>query len=361
MAVPTPRSRDLLSARAVLRVVVIVVLSAFVLYLLYRLRRPISWVLAAAFIAVCAAVPINRLSRRMPHGAAVALVYFGIVLTPLAVGAILVPPLVNQGVKLVNQAPGYVQDLQVTVRDNERLDDLDRKYDLTGKLESAAEDLIRRVGRATGALVKIGAGLLSSLFALITILILSIFLVSRGPVWVERAVASRPPDQAAALRSALRRIADAVSAYVGGAIAQAAVAGVIAFIVLSLLGVPAPLALALVIAILDLIPLVGATLGAAIVTIVTLFHDFPTDTIIWVVFAIAYQQFENYVVQPRIQSRAVDLDPFIIVVAALFGGTLLGIVGALVAIPTAAAIQIAIREWLAYRREPVPASPSAGS
>jgi predicted PurR-regulated permease PerM len=95
---------------------------------------------------------------------------------------------------------------------------------------------------------------------------------------------------------------------------------------------------------------VGATLGAVIVGIVTLFHDFPTVTVIWVIFAIAYQQFENYVVQPRIQSRAVDLDPFIIVVAALFGGTLLGIVGALVAIPVAAAIQIAVREYRAFRR-----------
>ena len=350
MAVPTSRARDLPSARAVLRVVVIVVLSAFALYLLYRLRRPIGWVLAAAFIAVCAAVPVNRLSRRIPHGAAVALVYLGIVLTPVAAGAVLVPPVVDQGVGLVNEAPGYVQDLQKTVHDNRRLRDLDRKYDLTGKLQDQAETLIRNVGQATGALVKIGAGLLGSLFALITILILSIFLVSRGPVWVERAVASRPPAQAAALRSALGRIADAVSAYVGGALAQAAVAGVVAFLVLSVMGVPSPLALALVIALLDLIPLVGATLGAAIVTIVTLFDDFPTDTIIWVLFAIAYQQFENYVVQPRIQSKAVDLDPFIIVVAALFGGTLLGVVGALVAIPAAAAIQIAIREWLAYRR-----------
>jgi predicted PurR-regulated permease PerM len=350
VAVPSAPARDLPSARAVLRVVVIVVLSAFAFYLLYRLRRPISWVLAAAFIAVCAAVPIKRLSRRMPHGAAVALVYLGIVLTPIAVGAIFVPPVVDQGVRLVNEGPGYVQDLQKTVRDNQGLRDLDRKYDLTGKLQNATEDLIRKVGRATGALVKIGAGLLSSLFALITILILSIFLVSRGPVWVERAVASRPSHQAAALRRALGRIADAVSAYVAGALAQAAVAGVIAFIVISILGLPSPLALALVIAILDLIPLVGATLGAVIVTLVTLFHDFPTDTVIWVVFAIAYQQFENYVVQPRIQSHAVDLDPFVIVVAALFGGTLLGVVGALVAIPTAAAIQIAIREWLAYRR-----------
>jgi predicted PurR-regulated permease PerM len=126
---------------------------------------------------------------------------------------------------------------------------------------------------------------------------------------------------------------------------------VAAWIMLMILGVPSPLALALVIALLDLIPLVGATLGAVVVGVVTLFVDFPTTTLIWTIFAIAYQQFENYVVQPRIQSRAVALDPFLVVVAALFGGALLGVVGALLAIPAAAAIQIAVREWLEYRRE----------
>jgi predicted PurR-regulated permease PerM len=105
-----------------------------------------------------------------------------------------------------------------------------------------------------------------------------------------------------------------------------------------------------IIALLDLIPLVGATIGAVIVGVVTLFADFPTDTIIWAIFAIAYQQFENYVVQPRIQSRAVKLDPFIVVIAALFGGTLLGVIGALLAIPSAAAIQIAMHEYWEYRR-----------
>ena len=88
-----------------------------------------------------------------------------------------------------------------------------------------------------------------------------------------------------------------------------------------------------------------------LVGVVTLFADFPTTTIIWTVFAIAYQQFKNYVVQPRIQSRAVALDPFLVVVAALFGGALLGVIGALLSIPTAAAIPIAAREWLQYRRE----------
>jgi predicted PurR-regulated permease PerM len=153
-----------------------------------------------------------------------------------------------------------------------------------------------------------------------------------------------------------------VSGYIAGALAQAVVAGIFAFAMLEILGVPSPLPLAVIIALLDVIPLVGATLGAVIVGIVTLFVDFPTTTIIWTIFAIVYQQFENYVVQPRIQSRAAQLDPFIVVVAAIFGGTLAGVIGALLAIPTAAALQIAVREFLDYRREFGPLrSPNPGT
>jgi predicted PurR-regulated permease PerM len=185
--------------------------------------------------------------------------------------------------------------------------------------------------------VSIGAGLVSSIFALITILVISIFMVGRGKAWRDAALRNRPPLQAERLRRARERIANAVGSYVGGALAQATVAGVTAWIMLTILGVPSPLALALIIALLDLIPLVGATLGAVVVGVVTLFVGFPTTTIIWAIFAIACQQFENYVVQPRIQSRAVAPDPFLVVVAALFGAALLGVIGALLAIPSAAA------------------------
>jgi predicted PurR-regulated permease PerM len=346
----TEARSDTPSTRAVLRVVAIVVLSVLALYLLYMLRRPITWIVLAAFLAVCASGPINAFARRLPRGAAIGLVFAGIVLAPLIMGLILVPPVVKQGVKLVNDLPGYVSQLQQTFQDNAQLRDLDEQYDITGKLQNVAEDLIRNFGHAASALVDIGAGVVSSLFAVFTILVMSIFLVSRGPVWVEQAVATRPPHQAEVLRRALQRISLAIGAYVGGALVQALVAGVVAFIVLSILGVPSPLALSLVVAALDVIPLVGATLGGVIVGVVTLFADFPIDTIVWVIFALAYQQFENYVVQPRIQGRAVDLDPFVIVVAALFGGTLMGVLGALLAIPSAAAIQIALRESLAYRR-----------
>jgi predicted PurR-regulated permease PerM len=353
-----PAPREIPSVRAILRVVVTVVASALALYLVYLLREPLSWLLIALFVAIAASGPVNLLSRRLPRGLAIAFVYLGIVLAPFVIGAILIPPAVEQGVRLAKNLPDYVDDLNEAFDENEELRELNEKYDVTQKLDDLANDLVADLGDAAGVVADIGASLVSSIFALVTILVMSMFMVSRGKAWREAALSFRPPHQAERIRRATDRMANAVGSYVGGALAQAAIAGVAAFIMLTILGVPSPLPLAVIVALLDLIPLVGATLGAVIVGVVTLFSDFPTDTIIWAIFAIAYQQFENYVVQPRIQSRAVKLDPFIVVIAALFGGTLLGIVGALLAIPSAAAIQIALREYWEYRRTYAAGSPA---
>jgi predicted PurR-regulated permease PerM len=125
---------------------------------------------------------------------------------------------------------------------------------------------------------------------------------------------------------------------------------VLAYLVLLILGVPYAGSLAVVIFLLDLVPLVGATLGAIIVGIITLFNDFPTTTIVWVVWSIVYQQLENNVIQPRIQARAVQVHPFVVLTAVLFGSTLFGVLGALLAIPVAAAIQIAIIEYNSFHQ-----------
>ena len=347
----TSAPREQPTVRSILRVVITVIASVLALYLIYRLRTPIGWLILAIFIATAASAPVNVISRKIPRGAAIAIVYLGIVLIPVGIGAALVPPVVEQTVKLVNNLPEYTDDLNKAFDENEQLRQLNEDYHVTSKLDDLANDLVSKLGEAAGALADIGAGIVSSIFALVTILVMSMFMVARGHEWREAFLRMRPPDQAQAIRRASDRIASAVSAYIGGALAQATVAGFSAFVMLTILGIPSPLPLAVVIAVLDLIPLVGATLGAVIVGVVTLFADFPSDTIIWAIFAIVYQQFENYVVQPRIQSRASQLDPFIVVIAALFGGTLLGVIGALLAIPTAAAIQIAVREYLAYKRE----------
>jgi predicted PurR-regulated permease PerM len=138
--------------------------------------------------------------------------------------------------------------------------------------------------------------------------------------------------------------------YVAGALGQALIAGVLAFIVLKILGVPYAGSLAVVVFLLDLVPLVGATVGAILVGIVTVFNDFPTVTIVWVIWSVVYQQVENSIIQPRIQAKAVQVHPFVVLTSVLFGSTLFGILGALLAIPVAAAIQISIIEYSNLRR-----------
>ena len=336
--------------RAVLRVVFTVVLSALVLYLIYLLRRPITWLVIAGFIAIAVAAPIGFLEQRLRRrGLAILTVYGGLILVPVLIGAVLVPPVVTEGNKLIDNVPAYAQDLRDFAQRNSTLRKLEKDYDITGKLQTEAEKLPGKLGGAASVLSDIGLGIVNSLFAGITILILSIFMVSSGRQWVEAAIRSRPLSHQPILRRAAGDISSAVGGYVAGALGQATVAGVTSFVVLTILGVPYAAALALIIALLDLVPLVGATLGAIVVGIVTLFNDFPTDTIVWVIWSIVYQQVENTVIQPRIQSRTVNVQPIVVLIAVLFGSTLFGVLGALLAIPFAAAIQICIREYRAYR------------
>lgn len=350
-----------LPTRTVLRVVAIVVASVISLYLIYRLRQPITWIIIAAFLAVALSSPVRMLQRRVKRrGIAITLVFLGLICIPIFFGAILVPPLVKETNKLIDQVPTYVSDIQKSVNKNKRLRELERDYNITDKLQTQAEKLPAQLGGAAGILSDIGLGIVNSLFALITILILAAFMIGSGGNWVNAAIRSRPPPEQEMLHRATGDIGAAVIGYVAGALGQALVAGVLSFIVLSLIGVPYAAALALIIALLDLIPLVGATVGAFIVGVVTLFNDFPTATIIWLIWTVIYQQVENTVIQPRIQSRTVKVQPIVVLIAVLFGSSLFGILGALLAIPAAATIQISIREYRAFRRATRETIPSTG-
>jgi len=338
------------TTRIVVRTVLIVVTAALTLYILYQLRKPISWIVIAGFIAVALSAPVNVLARRMRRGLAIVIVYLTLILIPLVLAAVLIPSLVSQGEELVNNVPGYAQDVTEFVNDNGTLNDLNDKYSITSELEGAAADAPSKIGDAAGTLRDIGVGIVSGIFSGLTILILSIFMVAGGPRWTERLLSSQPPDRAERVRLALAHIATAVGGYVGGVLVQATLAAVLAFAMLSILGAPFAGALALIIFFFDLIPVVGATIAAVIVGIVLLFVNFPVALIIWTIYAIVFQQIENYLIQPQIQKRATAVEPFIILVAVLFGVTLFGVPGAILAIPTAASIQIAIREYVSYRR-----------
>jgi predicted PurR-regulated permease PerM len=340
-----------LSARTILRVVTIVVLAVLALYLIYLLRKPIGWVFFATFIAIAVSAPVNRLDQHMRRGFAIAIVYLVVILIPVGLTALVVPPLVTQGTNLAEDLPNYANDVQDYVNKNKRLRELDEKYDLTGQLQKQANQLPGKIGDAAKVLSDIGLGLVNSVFALVNILILSIFIVAGGRGWTEAALRLRPEAERERIRRILDHTASAVGGYVQGALTIALIAGVQAFIVMEILGVPFAAPLAVLAGLASLIPLVGATVAAIVIGLVTLFNDFPTDTIIWAVWAVVYQQIENNIIQPQVQRRTVQVQPIVVLIAVLFGSTLMGVVGAIVAIPLAASIQIALREWWAWRQE----------
>jgi predicted PurR-regulated permease PerM len=338
-------------ARSIVRVVMIVVSVVALLYLIYLLRRPIGWVCIAIFLAVALSGPVNWLNQRMRRGFAIAIVYLGLVAIPVMLAALIVPPFVREANNAAHDAPQYADDVTEYVKKNKTLRDLNEDYDITDKLQQEASKLPSKLGGAAKTLRDVGFGIVNSIFALVTILILTAFLLGSGPRWVERLLELQPPDRRHRMQRALQHMARAVGGYVAGVLLQATIAGILTYIVLSILGVPFRAPLAVLVFLFDLIPLVGATIAAVLVGIVTVFNDFPTVTIVWVVWSIVYQQVENTVIQPRIQQRTVQVHPFVVMVSVLFGATLLGIVGALVAIPAAASIQIVLREWWQYRRD----------
>ena len=278
------------------------------------------------------------------------------------------PAMVSQAEDLAQNVPEYAQDVTDFVSENNTLNNLNEKYDFTSEIEKAAGELPSKIGDAANILKDIGVGVVNSVFAGVTILVLSIFMVAGGPRWIEAFLRTQPPDRAERIERALRHSANAIGNYIGGALFQATLAAICAFIVLTILGAPFAAPLALIILFFDLIPVVGATIAAVIIAIVMLFVNFPVGLIVWVVYAIVYQQIENYVIQPQVQKRATKIEPFVTLVAVLFGATLFGVMGAILAIPTAATLQILVREYVDYRREsligratPEGPAPKAGS
>lgn len=195
---------------------------------------------------------------------------------------------------------------------------------------------------ATGIM---GAGLvvLNGVFTTVTLLVLMLYFLGSLHTIKDYLLKLVPSSRRTRTRAITEEILRGIGGYVAGNVLISVIAGVVTWIFLSIAGVQYALALALVVALTDLIPLVGATIGAVLVTAVALLDSWPAG-IACAIFFVAYQQVENYLIYPRVMKHSVNVTPAVTVIAALFGGALLGIVGALLAIPVAAAIALIIRE-----------------
>ena len=326
----------------------LVVLAVF-LYTLYLVRSVLGLIFIAIFLAIALGPAVDFFARRhAPRSLAILGVFLTLFLAVFLIGLLVVPPVVEQVEQLAEDAPGYVTDL----RENETIRRYDDEYDISGTVLEQAETLPSRLGDAASALQAVTIGVFATLIQLITVLTITFFLLKDGRRIVSWLLEQMGPDSRVRFRTVAEDVYRSVGGYVAGALIIATICGLVSYVTLTSLGVPFAVPLSVMSAFLALIPLVGATLAGVIIGIVTAFDDFPTDTIIWVVVILVYQQIESNVLQPYVYRRTVDLHPLVIISAILIGASLLGVLGALVAIPIAAAVQILLRDYWAYRRVP---------
>ena len=313
-------------------------------------KSVIVMIVVAMFLAVGLNPAVERLKKvGMPRTLAVATVFLGVILFFAGFVASLVQPVSEQTDQLRKNIPHYVQQLQ----DNRTLAKWDKRYGLLDKAETAVNSKGFQNG-LTNTATGIGKVALNGVFQTITILILTLYFLSSLPQIKTFFYQLAPRSRRARVALLGDEILDRIGGYVAGQFTIAFIAGVTSYIFLSIIGVKYATALALIVAVTDLIPLVGATIGAVVVCLVAFLtggdHS-VTHGIACIIFYIVYQQVENYLVYPRVMKRTVDVQPAVTIVAALVGAALLGVVGALLAIPTAAAISLLIREVVMPRQE----------
>jgi len=336
------------STKTIARVFLTVVGLAVGLYVLYLVRSVVGLILIGIFLAVALGPGVDFIhhNAKIPRGPAILLVFVTLFFAIFLVGLLVVPPVVDQVKQLADDIPSYIDDL----RTNDTIREYDDKYDITQKLREQASSLPSRLADAAGALRAVTVGVFSAALQLVTVLTVTFFLLLDGGRIMRWLQAQMSPQRRQRFERVTSDVYKSTAGYVAGALTIASICGITTYIVLSILGVPFAVPLSVLMAFLALIPLVGASIGGAIVALVTLFNDFPTDTIVWVVFLVVYQQLENNLLQPQVYKRTVDLHPLVVILGILIGSSLLGVLGALLAIPIAAALQIAVRDWWAFRK-----------
>jgi predicted PurR-regulated permease PerM len=340
-----------LSRRSPFRVAFTAALGVGLAYALMQaviaVRSVLILLLISAFLAIGLNPAVEALeSRGLTRGRAVGAVLVGVLLVFVGFGFAVVPPIVDQVGQLINKAPEYVHDLQ----NNHRVASLDARFHFLNQARQYVSHPENLGTKLFGGVLGVGKVVFSAFFSTLTVLILTLYFLSNLPNIKAAAYRAVPRSRRARVGLLADEILERVGSYVAGALVIAACAGVTTFIVLLIFHVPYPVALAILVAITDLIPLIGATIGAVVVTLVSFFVSTKTGIIVGVYYA-AYQQFENYLLYPRVMKKSVDVSPAATVVAVLIGGSLLGVLGALLAIPIAAAVQLVLQEVVIPRQD----------
>jgi predicted PurR-regulated permease PerM len=259
----------------------------------------------------------------------------------------------------VKALPGYVHDV---THGKGRLGFLETKYHIVERVRKAVHEggTTKKIFGLSGTAISITRSVITVVAATVTIAFLTFFMLLEGPAWMERIYSLLPSSSQPRWRAVGRDIYRTVGGYVTGNLLISLIAGGLSTVVMLIMGVPYAVALGLAVGILDLIPLVGATIAAVLIAAVAFIHSVPAGIVV-VVFFVVYQQVENHLLQPLVYGRTVQLSPLAVLVSVLVGASLAGVLGALAAIPVAGTIQVLILDWRRARVQAAVPAPGGAS
>jgi predicted PurR-regulated permease PerM len=336
--------------RTIFLVLGISVLVGLALFLVLQAWHVLTWILIAALLAAALNPAVEAFERRgLARGYAAAIVFGLALLVLTGIGFLVIPPLVSQVSDFVNAVPDLIDDITAG---RGPLGWLQDDYQIVDRIRAAIEK--QGVGGVLGLsepVLDIVRSVVTAVVGAITVIFLTFFMLLEGPRTIRGTLALIPENSRPRYERVGRDIYRAISGYVTGNLLISLVAGVLSAIVLFAVGSEFAVALGLLVAILDLVPLAGATLAAILVSTVILIETDWIRCLIVIAFFIGYQQFENHVLQPLVYGRTVQLSPLAVLCAVLVGAQLAGILGALLAIPVAGSLLAIGRELLQYRQD----------
>lgn len=317
--------------------------------LIGRLQTTLTILLVAFFLTLALNPIVEWIERRgTRRSIAVLFVCLGLVAVFAILAWVVVPPVVDETTQLVENAPGYAQNFT----HQKWVQDLDRNYQIGAKIN---EQVTQRstdgafVSQVFGGVLGAGKALASGVFQSFTVMILTLFFLGSLPAVKRAGYAMVPASRRPRFVSLAEEIMRRTGSYALGQVVVATINGACSWVMMTILGIPYAAVLAVVVGFLGLIPMVGATIGAVIVAVVAFFVE-PQKALVVAIYYLVYQQLENYVIVPKVMQRTVSVPGAVTVVAALAGGTILGVLGALLAIPVAAGLLLLYEEVLVPRQ-----------
>ena len=357
---PLTADRRPVPVRTILTTIGLVLVTALLLYILMHTARVLTWIVVGAFFAVALYPLVNVVQNRMLGGKRRALATFLVFLVVFLILVALITafavPLVNEGTKLAGQLPGLIADAKAG---RGAVGDLLQRFHVLTWVQNNQDRISSFAAGLTAPVAGVLSGVATTVAAIATILVLAYLMVLQGPKIVDGTLALFRPDRAERIRRVGADCAQSVTGYISGNLLISIICGALTYVVMLIMGVPFAGLIALFVGIADLIPLVGATLGGAVAVIAGFVHSVPAGIVV-LVFFVLYQQLENHLLQPMVFARTVKLNPLTVIIAILIAAELLGILGALLAIPIASMIQVILRDIWDNRGGRLKAEPTVG-